>query len=79
MKAFYLTVALILTVLILVVSFENSASQCSALSFLFMRTTQNTTVVMLGIAVLGVITGFLYRSFLGLVFDSKDEEEDDDF
>ena len=77
MKAFYLTLALILTVLILVVSFENSAAQCGGLSFLFVRTTQNTTIVMLGIAVLGVLTGFLYRSFLGLVFKPTEEEEDD--
>ena len=76
MKAFYLTAAIFFTVLLLVVAFGNFQSICSNLNFLFWPENENPTIDTLGIAVLGIITGFFYSLFIGKVFESTDEEEE---
>ncbi len=79
MKAFYLVASVIFTVLILILAFENIAAQCSNMLFFFYNVKSNPTIVTLGIAVIGIITGVFYHAFLSSVFASSDEEEDATF
>lgn len=76
MKAFYLTGSIIFTVLILILAFENIGASFSGLNFLFYPMDTSPTIVILGVAVLGIITGVLYHSFLSRVLGSSEEEEE---
>lgn len=79
MKAIYLTLSIIFTVVILVLSFENIGAQCSMLKFLFYDVKQNPTFVILSVAVIGIITGALYHAFVSRVLATTEEEEDQKF
>lgn len=77
MKAFYLTLSIIFTALIMVLAFENISAQCSNMNFFFFQVQSNPTIVVLGIAVIGVFTGAAYHAFIARVLSSVDEEEDE--
>lgn len=77
MKAFLLTLSIVFTVLILILAFENIGSQCSNLLFLFFPVKESPTIVFLGIAVLGMITGALYHAFWNRMLATTEEEEDE--
>lgn len=79
MKLFYLTGSVIFTVLILILAFENIAASCTALNFFFYEVDKNPTVVIMGIAVIGVITGAFYHAFISKVLATSPEEEDQEF
>lgn len=74
---FYLTGSVILTVLILILAFENIAASCAQLIFFFYPLKQSPTLIFLGIAVLGVITGAFYHAFISRFLGTKDEEENE--
>ncbi len=79
MKAFYLTLAIIFTVLILLLSFGNISASCSNMHFLFFNIdSTNPTIISLTIAVIGIITGLFYGAFIHRVMKSP-EDEDDEF
>ncbi len=79
MKIFYLALAIVLTTLILILSFGNIGAQCSALHFLFFPVQSNPTIIIMGIAVLGILTGATYHAFVARVLSDTEEEEDVDF
>ncbi|MBD3330840.1 hypothetical protein GF354_04915 [Candidatus Peregrinibacteria bacterium] len=79
MKAFYLGGSIIFTALILILAFENISAQCSNLHFLFFPIQSNPTVVALGIAVIGILTGALYHAFMVRVLDSSEDEDYESF
>lgn len=79
MKAVYLAGSIIFTALILILSFENIGAQCSNMHFLFFPIRQTPTIVFLGLAVIGIITGLLYHAFIIRVLAGPAEEEDDVF
>jgi uncharacterized integral membrane protein len=79
MKAFYLTGSIIFTVLILILAFENIQAQCNQLKFFFYQVDSNPTIVILGLAVIGIITGALYHAFISRVLSSTTIEDDEDF
>ncbi|MFH1284580.1 MAG: hypothetical protein ABIH78_03265 [Candidatus Peregrinibacteria bacterium] len=79
MKAFYLTGSIIFTALILVLAFENIGASCSGMNFFFYTIDQNPTIVILGIAVIGIITGSLYHAFMAKVLAGPTEDEEDEF
>lgn len=79
MKAFYLTASIIMTVLILILSFENIGSQCSGLNFFFYTIEQNPTMLILGIALIGIITGACYHAFISKILSSTPEEDEQSF
>jgi hypothetical protein len=79
MKTFYLTGAIIFTVLVLVLAFENISAQCSNMFFFFFPIRSNPTVVSLAIAALGVITGIFYHGFFTKFFAESSDEESDEF
>ena len=76
MKALYLTLSIIFTTLILILAFENISAQCSNMNFFFISVQQNPTMVILGIAVIGIFTGASYNAFISRVLASSDEEEE---
>ena len=79
MKAIYLTLSIIFTVVILILSFENIGAQSSMLKFLFYDVKQNPTVITMSIAVIGIITGALYHAFVSRVLATPEDEEDQKF
>lgn len=79
MKAFYLTGSVIFTVLILILSFENIGASCNALNFFFYEIDKSPTLIIMGIAVIGIITGAFYHAFISKVLSSSPEEEDQEF
>lgn len=79
MKAIYLTLSIIFTVLVLILAFENIGAQCSMLKFFFYDINQNPTLVIMSVAVIGIITGALYHAFVSRVLATSEEEEDQKF
>ncbi len=79
MKAFYLTGSIIFTVLILIIAFENIAAECSGLQFLFYSIESSPTIIILGLTVVGIITGALYHAFISKVLSTTEEEDDGSF
>ncbi|MBU2524233.1 hypothetical protein KKG71_03490 [Patescibacteria group bacterium] len=81
MKYFYLTGAILLTVVILILGFGNITAQCQQL-FFFYQSVNNTipvTFLVFAVAFLGIVTGFFYSAFLrSLVEEARSEEEDED-
>jgi uncharacterized integral membrane protein len=77
MKAFYLTASIICTVLLLILSFENIGSQCTNLLFFFYEFESSPTIIFLGVAVIGIITGVFYHSFLQKVMETPEDEEEE--
>jgi len=65
-----------MSVLILILAFENIGSQCSSLNFFFYPVKSNPTVIFLGIAVLGIITGIFFHSLMGKMMGPVEDEED---
>ncbi len=76
MKTFYLVMSVLLTVLILILGFENIGSSCSNLMFFFFPIDSNPTIVILGIAVMGILTGAFYHAFIQKLLNSTEEDEE---
>jgi hypothetical protein len=77
MRGFYLTGSILLTVLILIVAFENIGGACQGFLFLFASLDQGTSpfFIVMGIALLGGITGVFYTGlFMSLLKSGQDEE-----
>ncbi|MBI4234749.1 hypothetical protein HY604_00420 [Candidatus Peregrinibacteria bacterium] len=79
MKLFYLTASIIFSVLILILSFENISAQCSGMMFFFYDITSNPTLLTLGIAIIGILTGAFYHAFITRVMATSSDEEDEQF
>lgn len=77
MKAFYLTLSIVFTTLILVLAFENLNALCSNLNFFAYNTGQNPTIIILAIAVIGMFTGACYHAFITRVMASGDDSADE--
>ncbi|MDD3861701.1 MAG: hypothetical protein PHP74_02315 [Candidatus Gracilibacteria bacterium] len=78
MKNFYLAGSIIFTVLLLILGFENIGSQCTNLLFFFYEIESSPTLIFLGVAVIGIITGFFYHSFLQKVLNASEDEDSED-
>ena len=77
MRGFYLTGAIFLTVLILIIAFENIGGNCQGFLLLFASLPQGTSpfFIVTGIALLGGVTGVFYAGLvLNLLKSGKDEE-----
>ncbi|MFA6991946.1 MAG: hypothetical protein WC269_01540 [Candidatus Gracilibacteria bacterium] len=75
MKTFYLTMSIIFTVLILIVAFENIGSTCTNMMFFFFSITSSPALILLGISILGVITGVFYHLFFTKFATPSDEDD----
>ena len=74
MKAFYLTLSIILTVVILVVAFGNIGANFSQFNFFGVQMRANPTIIILLISVLGILTGMTYHAFFARLLESEDED-----
>ncbi|MBI2464365.1 hypothetical protein HYV57_05400 [Candidatus Peregrinibacteria bacterium] len=80
MKIFYFIGSLLMTVLILIFSFENIQGICSYIQFLFFDVSNiSPTFLFFGTAILGVITGMFYFGLLHSLLSGKGTDEDEDF
>lgn len=79
MKIFTLVGALVFTVIILILSFENIQASCNYLRFFFAEISNNTppTFVIFGVALLGMIAGGFYMAFIQSILKGGEEEEDE--
>lgn len=77
MRGFYLSGAIFLTVLILIIAFENIGGMCQGFMFLFTSLEQGTSpfFIVMGIAILGGITGIFYAGLLASLLKGDKEEE----
>lgn len=77
MKAFYLIGSVILTVIILIVAFQNFGTQMSGFTVFFTSAdSANGTLVIFGIAVLGILAGGFYFGFLSSLLKGHQEDEE---
>lgn len=77
MRGFYLTGSIFLTVLILIIAFENIGGACQGFLLLFASLDQGTSpfFIVMGIALLGGVTGVFYTGLVtNLLNSGKDEE-----
>lgn len=77
MRGFYISGAIFLTVLILIIAFENIGGACQGFLFLFTSLDQSTSpfFIVMGIAILGGITGVFYTGLLMSLLKSGQDEE----
>ena len=75
MKYVYLALAVMFTVILLVLGFGNINAQFSNVYIFFYRSNMNPTLTILGISILGMITGAFYHAFVSKVMESGDEDE----
>lgn len=78
MKIFSLVVSIILTVLILILAFENIQAACTGLNFLFWPIGDDTTPtsLILGTTLFGMLAGAFYGAFFRSMMKGDEEEED---
>jgi len=77
MKGFFLTGSILFTVLLLIIAFENIGGSCQNFMFLFTSLSSQTSpfFIVVGIGILGGITGIFYTGLiLNLLKSGKDEE-----
>lgn len=78
MKFFYLTGAIVFTVLILITGFENLQGTCNFLAFLFTKLDPGLSPAFLvfGVAMMGAFAGAMYFGLVqSLLYGEKEEEE----
>lgn len=81
MKVFSLVASVLLSVLILIIAFENIQAQLNFITVLFweLPTTFSPTFFILGISALGMVTGAFMCSLFRSIFSDSDEDEEDNF
>lgn len=75
MKAFFLVGSIIFTVLILIIAFQNFSSTIDGFQVFFTPVNTNPTIIIFGIALLGIFAGGFYFGFLTSLLKSEEEEE----
>lgn len=75
MKAFFLVGSIILTVIILVVAFQNFSATLTGFQVFFTPIDTNPTIIIFGIALLGIFAGGFYFGFLTSFLKGEEEEE----
>lgn len=76
MKAFYLIGSIIFTVIILIVAFQNFGASFDGFTVFFSELDTNGTLIVFGIALLGIFAGGFYFGFLNSLLKSGEEEEE---
>ncbi len=76
MKAFFLTGSIILTILTLIVIFENIAAQCSQFLLIFLPI-RSSFLATSSVAIIGIITGAFYAGLIMQILKNKPEDEED--
>lgn len=76
MKTFYLIGSVLFTVIILIVAFQNFGATFSGFTIFFSEVDWNGTLIVFGIAVLGMCAGGFYYGFLNSLLRSSQEDEE---
>lgn len=74
MKAFYLVGSIIFTVIILIVAFQNFGTSFSGFTVFFTEIDANGTLIIFGVAILGIFAGGFYYGFLSSLLKSNEED-----
>lgn len=77
MKAFYLVGSIIFTVLILIIAFQNFGASISGFTVFFSEIDVNGTIIVFGIALLGIFAGGFYYGFLSSLLKASQEDEEE--
>lgn len=79
LRTFFLSGSIVLTIIVLIIAFQNIQAQCNFITFFFYEADASTspTFLVFAVALVGIITGMLYMGLL-MSFISK-EEDDEDF
>ncbi|MBI2453618.1 hypothetical protein HYV58_00385 [Candidatus Peregrinibacteria bacterium] len=75
MKAFFAVGSLIFTVLILIIAFQNFSTKFNGFTVFFSTIDTNGTLIIFGIALLGIFAGGFYFGFLNSLLRGDEEEE----
>lgn len=77
MKVFYLVGSIIFTVFILIIAFQNFGATFSGFTIFFSEIETNGTIIVFGIALLGIFAGGFYFGFLSSLLRSGQEDEEE--
>lgn len=79
LRVFFLSGSIVLSIIILIVAFQNIQAQCNFITIFFFPIEQTTspTIMIFVISLIGVLTGIFYMGLI-MSFLSK-EEEDEEF
>ncbi len=77
MKGFFAAGSIFFSVLILIIAFENIGGSFQGFLFLFSSLPQSTSpfFIVVGIAIIGIITGIFYTGLVTQLLKNSDEEE----
>lgn len=80
LKYLYLVGALVTTVIIFIIAFENIQAICVDMVIFFTSVSTSTTPTMLifWIAALGILCGFFYHGLIHSLFTKKEDEDEDE-
>ena len=74
MKVFFLVGSIVFTVLILIIGFQNFSAQMTGFQVFFTPVDLNPSLVVFGIAFLGVLAGGFYLGLVNSIMKGDDEE-----
>jgi uncharacterized integral membrane protein len=79
LRVFFLSGSIVLSIIILIIAFQNIQAQCNFITFFFFPIEQTTspTIMIFIVSLIGMLAGIFYMGFL-MSFLSR-EEEDDEF
>ena len=79
LKYFYLVGALLTTVVIFILAFENIQAICVDMNVFFTELDVNTppTILVFWVAALGVLCGFFYHGLIHSLFQKSDDDDDE--
>ena len=77
LRTFFLSGSIVLTIIILIIAFQNIQAQCNFITFFFFAadSSMSPTLMIFAVSLVGVIAGMLY---MGLIMSFISREEDDD-
>lgn len=78
LRTFFLSGSIVLTIIILIVAFQNIQAQCNFVTFFFFEADSGTapTFLVFAVSLVGIITGMLYMGLI-MSFISKDEDDEE--
>jgi len=76
MKTFYLIGSILFSVIILIIGFQNFGLTLSGFTIFFSEVDTNGTLMIFGIALLGVLAGAFYSGFIAALLRAAHEDEE---
>lgn len=78
LRVFFLSGSIVLSIIILIVAFQNIQAQCSFVTFFLFSVegTTSPTIMAFVVSIIGIITGAFYMGLL-MSYISKEEDEED--